>query len=117
VYDTTNVRADDRGVAARAGHGERRYAIAIRGDHRGARANEEIDDLHIAVPHRPVERRRAVGFRAIGVGLGLDERAHGCRVAILGRLHKRDVRGWPYAPYHREKNHGAKKQCRAGLAL
>ncbi len=77
---------DNRGVPRRAGDGERRDAIPIRRCHLRTGANQEIDHLHIAVLHRPVQRRRAIGLWGIDVGALGHQRPHRRRVFPLRRV-------------------------------
>ncbi len=51
-----------------AGEIERGHAVAVRRVHVGARANQLVGRVRIVRANRPVQRRRAVGFRRVDVG-------------------------------------------------
>ena len=52
-----------------AGEMQRRHAVAVRRLHVGAGANQPVDELEIVLAHGPVQRRRAVGFGRVDVGV------------------------------------------------
>ena len=77
---------DHRHVAVEAGHRERRDALAVRGVHLGAGADQEIQRLEVLPKYCPMQRRRAINLGLIDVGFLLQQRAKRGLVAFHDRI-------------------------------
>ena len=80
---------------------QRRDAVAVRAGGIGAGTDQQPRSLDIVDANKPVKGGRAVPARRVDVGFLIDQRAHGGRIALHGRLGEAGVvspRGRLYGP-------------------
>ena len=82
---------DNRGIAVRAGHEQRRDAVPVRDFDIRAGSNQQIHGVNVVALGGPLQRRRAVHIGRVDVGTIAQQRAYGSCVVPPGRVHQREI--------------------------